>query len=165
MEWIIQLPILFFSVTVHELAHGLASWSKGDPTAENAGRLTLNPLSHVDPFGTVFIPALCLVGGLPMIAWAKPMPVDERRLKGGRRDVMLVALAGPTANLALAFGGGLLYRAATLFAPWGDGFQVTLMNALTFAVTINCFLAFFNLLPIVPLDGSNIVRGALPAKL
>src|SRR5579859_3953390 len=101
MEWIVQLPILFFSVVLHELAHGLTAWSKGDPTAENAGRLNLNPLSHVDPFGTIFMPLLCFLLGLPMFAWAKPVPVDARRLRGGERDVFLVALAGPCANLAL----------------------------------------------------------------
>lgn len=163
MEWIIQLPILFFSVVVHELAHGLTAWTKGDPTSEDAGRLTLNPIPHIDPFGTVFLPALCYLLGLPMFAWAKPVPVNPARLRG-KRAVLQVALAGPAANLTLALLAALAYKASTLFVPWSVGFQGTLLDASVFAVSINLFLAFFNLLPIQPLDGSKVFRGLLPLK-
>lgn len=164
MEWIIQLPILCLSVVIHELAHGLTAWSRGDTTAEDAGRLTLNPIPHIDPFGTVFLPALCFLLQLPLFAWAKPVPVNHRRLRGGRRDVLFVALAGPLANVALAVIGALVYRGATVFAPWGESLQRTLMDAAMFTTTLNLFLAFFNLLPIQPLDGSNIFRGLLPSS-
>jgi Zn-dependent protease len=163
MEWIVQLPILFFSVVIHELAHGLTAWSKGDPTAEEAGRLTLNPISHIDPFGTVFLPVMCYLLRLPMFAWAKPVPINPSRLKRGWRDVLLVAFAGPGSNIALALLAAIVYKICTVFAPLGDAFQQTLMQALIFAVSINLFLAFFNLLPIHPLDGSKVLRGLLPS--
>lgn len=162
MEWIVQLPILFFSVVVHELAHGLTAWSKGDRTAEEAGRLTLNPIAHIDPFGTVFLPVLCYLLRAPMFAWAKPVPVNPSRLRHGPRDAMQVAFAGPGANLAMALLSAALFKLATVFAPWGESFQQTLMQALIFAVSINLFLAFFNLLPVHPLDGAKVLRGLLP---
>ena len=162
MEWIIQLPILFFSVVIHEMAHGLTAWTKGDDTAEQAGRLTLNPIPHIDPFGTVFLPILCFILRIPMFAWAKPVPINPTKMRHGRRDVLQVSLAGPIANLVLALIAAIIFKISTIFAPWGDTFQQTLMNALIFAVSINLFLAFFNLLPIHPLDGAKVLSGILP---
>ena len=103
MDWVIQLPVLFFSVVIHECCHGLAAWERGDDTAERAGRLTLNPLSHVDAFGSVFMPMLCLIMNAPVFGWAKPVPVDVSRLKDPRMDAVRVAAVGPLSNFLLAF--------------------------------------------------------------
>lgn len=163
MEWIVQLPILLFSVVVHELAHGWTAKSRGDDTAERAGRLTLNPLAHLDPFGTLFLPAFCMVTRLPLFAWAKPVPVDPARLARPRSGMLQVALAGPCANLALALAGALLFRLSAALPLPREGLRATLLEALIFATSINLFLAFFNLLPVHPLDGQKVLAGLLPA--
>lgn len=163
MEWIIHLPILFFSVIVHEFCHGWAAWSAGDDTAERAGRLTLAPWAHVDPFGTVFVPFLCFIAGMPMFGWAKPVPVDLRRLKRPRRDAVRVALAGPAANLALALAAALAYKLVAVGAGV-EGAAASALDALLFMVTVNLLLAFFNLVPIQPLDGGRALAGLLPAR-
>ncbi len=163
MEWIIQLPLVFFSVIVHELAHGWAAFARGDKTAEERGRLTLNPLPHIDPFGTVFLPLFCHALGLPMFGWAKPVPVDASRLSRPR-DMLLVAAAGPLANLALAFGMALLLPLASSLAASGHGLAEAALQALRFGVGANLLLAFFNLLPVHPLDGSRVLSGFLPVS-
>ena len=162
MEWIIQLPILFFSVVVHEFCHGWAAWHMGDDTAEREGRLTLNPLAHVDPFGTVFLPLVCFFLRAPMFGWAKPVPVNATRMRDPARGLMRVALAGPASNLALAFAAAFLCK-AVLLAPWiPPDFRRTLFETFLFTITINLALAFFNLVPVFPLDGSRILGGILP---
>ncbi|MFH1724098.1 MAG: site-2 protease family protein [Elusimicrobiota bacterium] len=165
MEWVIQLPVLFFSVVVHEFCHGWAAYRSGDDTALKAGRLTLNPAAHIDAFGTVFLPLLCFFTHAPMFGWAKPVPVNPRRLRNPARDMVRVALMGPLANIVLAFAGALAYKLVSVVSLFSPGFQRTVLDALLAAVVINLFLAFFNLIPIHPLDGSRIVGGLLPRGL
>jgi Zn-dependent protease len=155
---------LIFAIVFHEVAHGYTARLLGDPTASQRKRLSLNPLRHVDPMGTIILPAILKLSGGPVFGWAKPVPVNPMRLNNPRRDMMLVAAAGPGANLVLALVGalllGLLVRAAG--AP-GFGLGVAFVAAnLSNFIAINVFLALFNLLPIPPFDGSHIVEGLLP---
>jgi Zn-dependent protease len=161
---ILKLPVLFFSVVVHEFSHGWAAWRRGDDTALRAGRLTLNPLAHVDPFGTVLLPMLCFFLNAPMFGWAKPVPVHAGRLKNPYSDMVRVSLAGPAANLGLALAAALLFKAATLASVLPADLRSTLRETLLFAVTLNLLLAVFNLLPVHPLDGSKILGGLLPRR-
>lgn len=163
MEWLLQLPVLFFSVVVHEFSHGWAAYRRGDDTAESSGRLTLNPLAHIDAFGTVFLPLLCFLLRAPMFGWARPVPVNPARLRRPARDMVGVALAGPAANLALALAAAAAYKLVSVLP--GADFRQTALDFLLFGVTINLFLAFFNLVPIYPLDGCRIVGGLLPPRL
>lgn len=165
MEWIVQLPILFFSIMVHEVSHGLVASRQGDQTARDAGRLTLNPGPHIDMLGTVLLPLFCKLVSLPMVGWAKPVPVDAARLAGSRWALLRVALVGPASNIALSFCAALLFKAAGALPGFFPNFQLTVRNALLFAVSINLFLAFFNLIPIHPLDGSKVLGQLLPPRL
>ncbi|MBI5596475.1 MAG: site-2 protease family protein [Elusimicrobia bacterium] len=164
MEWVLQLPVLFFSVVVHEFCHGVAAYERGDDTAERAGRLTLNPLPHIDAFGTIFLPLLCLFSSVPVFAWAKPVPVDPSRMRDPKGDAVKVAAVGPLSNILLALASAVMYKlvhSTAFFAPEVRG---SALDLLLFGVTINLFLAFFNLLPIHPLDGSKVLAGLLPAR-
>jgi len=161
--WLIPLVI---AIVFHEVAHGLVARSLGDTTAQERGRLTLNPIKHIDPFGTVILPLLLAISHAPMFGWAKPVPVNYARLRNPRRDMVLVALAGPGMNLLLAIAGAMVL-AATL--AWSSdpnsrttGFMAA--NALNF-IFINIFLGVFNLLPVPPFDGGHVVEGLLPASL
>ncbi|MES2494123.1 MAG: site-2 protease family protein [Pseudomonadota bacterium] len=163
---------LIIAIVFHEVAHGYVARLRGDPTAAERGRLTLNPLRHVDPVGTVVLPGALALSGLPVFGWAKPVPVIAARLKQPRTDMMLVAAAGPATNLILAALGaaglGVLLAAMTgaggaITDPSGIA-RFAALNLINF-VTINVFLALFNLLPIPPFDGSHIVEGLLPARL
>jgi len=156
-EWLIPLVI---AIVFHEVAHGLVARRLGDPTAESKGRLTLNPIKHIDPFGTVLLPMLLAISHAPIFGWAKPVPVNYGRLNNPRRDMVLVALAGPGMNLLLAVVGTAIL-AATADAKTGAAAFVA-ANALNF-VAINIFLAIFNLLPVPPFDGGHVVEGLLPA--
>lgn len=158
------LPILLFSVAVHEFAHGWAAYALGDDTAERRGRLTLNPLPHVDPFGTVFVPLLCFMTGSPMFGWARPMPVRVRRLRRPARDGVWVALAGPAANVLIGLAAGALWTALSGAAASAEGLKATAFQALGFAAGLNLFLALFNLVPIHPLDGAKVAAGLLPER-
>lgn len=158
--WLVPLVI---AIVFHEVAHGLVARRLGDPTAEARGRLSLNPIRHIDPFGTVLLPMILAISHAPMFGWAKPVPVDYSRLRNPRRDMVLVALAGPGMNLLLALIGTAIL-AVTLFASDGAKSGVAafvLANALNF-VLINIFLAVFNLLPVPPFDGGHVVEGLLP---
>ncbi len=157
------LPVMF-AVTFHEAAHGWVAWRLGDPTARMLGRVTFNPLKHIDPFGTVILPALLLFGsgGRMMFGFAKPVPVDYRRLGNPRRDMVLVAAAGPAANLILALAAAALMYALVLTE--GD-FREWLGQNLVNAVWINCLLCVFNMLPMPPLDGGRVAVGLLPPVL
>lgn len=163
---VILIPCLVVAIVFHEVAHGWTALMLGDPTAKEQRRLTLNPLRHVDPIGTLLVPgALALVGG-PIFGWAKPVPVNARRLRNPRYGMMAVAVAGPLSNLIMAllatigFGvlAGLGYSSGATLPDW------VLMTFLYFTL-INVFLALFNLLPIPPFDGSHIVGGLLPRSL
>ncbi len=160
MELIVfQIIVLVFSVVVHEVSHGLIADHLGDPTARLAGRLTLNPLKHLDPFGSVLLPLfLALLPGGVVFGWAKPVPFDPRNLKRPERDGALIAAAGPLANLFLALVFGLAFRVAVVFAPLSP----LLATLLAEVVIVNVALAVFNLVPIPPLDGSRVLFWFLP---
>jgi Zn-dependent protease len=161
--WLVPLIIAIVS---HEVAHGLVARRLGDPTAEERGRLTLNPLKHIDPFGTVILPLLLAISHAPVFGWAKPVPVNYARLKNPRRDMVLVALAGPGMNLLLALVGAIALAATLSLSSDPNGFLANLIaaNALNF-MFINIFLGVFNLLPVPPFDGGHVVEGLLPAPL
>src|SRR5215212_4098863 len=148
--WLVPLVI---AIVFHEVAHGLVARRLGDPTAQQLGRLSLNPIRHVDPFGTVILPLILAISHAPVFGWAKPVPVDYHRLRNPRRDMVLVALAGPGMNFLLALLGAMILGATITFsdgAP-GDAAMFIAKNAINF-IYINIFLAVFNLLPVPPFD-------------
>ena len=159
---------LIFAIVFHEVAHGLMARRLGDPTADEQGRLSLNPLRHVDPIGTVVLPGILALTHLPVFGWAKPVPVMASRLRNPRRDMMLVGAAGPGSNLIMAAIAAVVL--GLVLRPYGGsqepvgviGFVV--LNLFNF-ISINVFLALFNLLPIPPFDGSHIVEGLLPVPM
>ena len=155
--------ILLASLSVHEAAHAWAANKLGDPTARLLGRLTLNPLAHIDWIGTVAFPIILALSNLPVFGWAKPVPVDMRNLQSPRRDFALVALAGPVSNVVLAAGFILLLQAQGGFVP-ETGFTSTTAVLYT-AILLNLILAAFNMLPIPPLDGGNVLAGLLPESM
>ncbi|MBN2060587.1 MAG: site-2 protease family protein [Deltaproteobacteria bacterium] len=150
-EWIIRIPVLLFAITIHEYSHGKAAFSLGDPTAKNAGRLSFNPLTHIDPLG-----ALCLF--LFNFGWAKPVPVNVNYFRNRRRDIILMALSGPVSNIATAFAAGLFIR--YFYVQW-EIYQ----KLLFYMILMNCGLGIFNLLPIPPLDRSHVMENILPYKI
>lgn len=155
-ELIVTAPPFLFALTVHEVAHGYLAYRFGDPTAARLGRLTMNPLKHLDLMGTI-----CFF--LIKIGWAKPVPVDPRYFKNPRRDLLLVSLAGPASNLLLALLSGLLLRLFPLFLPvLPASLFWPLARMVAASVWINLLLAVFNMLPIPPLDGSKVLLGLLP---
>jgi Zn-dependent protease len=159
--WFIGLVV---AVILHEISHGIVALWFGDDTAKRAGRLTLNPVPHIDPFGSVVLPALGALSGFPVLAWAKPVPVDPRRLRHRRRDMLLVSLAGPATNLLLMTGAALLTRELIRGHDYLFLDQLPAVAAFAFSfATVNLFLGLFNLLPIPPLDGSALLERALPA--
>ena len=161
--WLVPLII---AIVFHEVAHGLVARRLGDPTAERMGRLTLNPIKHVDPVGPIILPMVLAIAQAPIFGWARPVPVRSDRLRNPRRDMILVALAGPGMNFLLAIlATGIL--AFGLALGGGDpltpgGFIAS--NALNFLL-INLFLAVFNLIPLPPFDGGHVVEGLLPRPL
>lgn len=163
----IAFIVLLFSLTVHETAHAWTADRLGDPTARLLGRVSLNPVVHVDPIGTVLFPILGLLGGIPLIGWAKPVPVNIRRLRREHRDYVLVAAAGPASNLVLAFGASILLGLipAGSMEPGMGGMLPLLVLLLARLLVINVYLAVFNMLPIPPLDGGNVLGGLLPRAL
>jgi Zn-dependent protease len=155
---------LVVAVVLHEISHGVVALWFGDRTAKEAGRITLNPLPHIDPFGSIVLPAMGAIVGLPVLAWAKPVPVNPNRLHRPRRDMLWVSLAGPSTNFVLMLVAALAARAAyhsitpvERIAELPLGIRVLF----TFAL-VNLFLGLFNLLPIPPLDGSSLVERVLP---
>jgi Zn-dependent protease len=169
----LQLLPLVFAVVLHELAHGYVARGCGDPTAAAAGRLSWNPIRHLDPVGSVLVPGLlalgaALAGSRPVLfGWARPVPIDPRRLRHPRRDMVLVALAGPTANLVLAAGAAtLLALVLPVLPPGMPGNDLPLLGELLVAtVVVNCILGIFNLLPVPPLDGGRVLQAAAPRSL
>jgi Zn-dependent protease len=158
--WFIPLII---AIVFHEVSHGLVANALGDPTARQRGRLSFNPIKHVDPIGTVFLPMILAISGAPIFGWAKPVPVIARRLRNPRYHMILVALAGPGMNLLLAGMSALLIAALVAIAPHGLFWAFLGQNLLNF-LAINVFLAVFNLIPLPPFDGGHVVEGLLPRK-
>ncbi|MDX1594317.1 MAG: site-2 protease family protein [Gammaproteobacteria bacterium] len=158
------LPILF-AITVHEVAHGWMARRLGDPTAYMMGRLTLNPVRHIDPIGTVLVPlALTMLGGV-IFGWAKPVPVTWENLRNPRRDMVLVAAAGPLANLAMALLWALAMKAGMSLGDASRWVALPLVYMGFAGITINLVLMVLNLLPLPPLDGGRVVAGLLPGRL
>lgn len=162
----IVIPLVF-AIVFHEVSHGYVAKLFGDTTASERKRLSLNPLRHVDPVGTLLVPGFLWLTTHSTFGWAKPVPVDARRLRHPRQDMMFVAAAGPGSNLVLALVGAVLL--GVLLRPYGGlqqpgGMMAFIMANLGNFIWINLFLAFFNLLPIPPFDGSHIVEGLLPEE-
>jgi Zn-dependent protease len=164
---ILSLPVFLFSIVVHESAHGLAALANGDRTAKDSGRITLNPLPHIDLFGSILVPLIFLLaqGFQPtvLIGWAKPVPVNPSNFRKGNRSKLEVSLAGPLSNLMLAFAFAVASR---FLPPWnsGGGLLLAVKWMLYYGMYINCLLAVFNLIPIPPLDGSHVLSVFLPSK-
>ena len=157
---LISLPIFFLAIIIHEYAHGWVAYKLGDPTAKHAGRLTLNPLAHIDPIGTVFLPLMLVFMRAPIIfGWAKPVPINFSLLRNPKRDIFWVSIAGIAANILLAILLSFVLRLGLFPAnSYGSLF-------LSYGILINLVLAVFNAVPIPPLDGSKILLGILPREL
>lgn len=158
---LIVIPGIVIAIVFHEVAHGWAALALGDPTAKEQRRLTLNPIRHVDPVGTVIVPGFLALVGAPVFGWAKPVPVNAARLNHPRAGMMAVAAAGPATNFFLA----LIGAAALGIAAPASGTTGWAAQLLFSFILINLFIGIFNLLPIPPFDGSHIVEGALPRRL
>jgi Zn-dependent protease len=163
----ISFVVLVFSLTVHETAHAWTADRLGDPTARLLGRVSLNPMVHLDWIGTVLFPLVGMMTGAPLIGWAKPVPVATWRFEHPRRDHLMVSVAGPLSNLLLAFGAALAFRLLLSIAGQPDPGQAVgaLQSFAWEALTLNVLLAVFNMLPIPPLDGSAVLAGLLPEHL
>jgi len=165
MDIIVLLPVLFFSIVLHEFAHGFVAYRMGDDTAYLSDRLTLNPLKHVDMMGTLLVPAVCYLMGWPLFGWAKPVPVNPMRLPSPRKDMGKVAVAGPATNLLLAIlFAGILKLVLVLQGSFSARTVQALAYLFQYGILINVFLAIFNLIPIPPLDGGRIVTALLPVQ-
>ena len=161
--WIVRLPPLVFAITVHEVAHGLVAKRLGDPTAAEAGRLSLNPIRHVDPIGTIVVPILLYMFSPILLGWAKPVPVNFARLNSPKRDMIWVAAAGPASNIAMAWiWCALIWLLAENIIPIGGTSGEWLYQMAWFGIVVNVFLAVFNLVPLPPLDGGRVLAGLLP---
>jgi Zn-dependent protease len=183
---VIQLFILLFAITIHEASHGWAANKMGDPTAYNLGRVTMNPLAHIDPLGTVILPLLISLVGMPAFGWAKPVPVNPYNLRNPRRDNIWISFAGPAANMLAALASFVILLVLKFLDPGVNRFLKIVVRTLFknpeilraalphglypleglalilyFAVLINIYLAVFNLIPVPPLDGSGILLGLL----
>lgn len=156
------------AIVLHEVSHGFAANKLGDPTAKNAGRLSLNPLKHVDPFGTVILPLLLMIANAPVFGYAKPVPYNPAYFKDKRKGDLIVGLAGPAANLVMALVGAgiawLLYPMAQQMTSGSSFFAYFYLMFLPMFTLVNLYLMFFNILPIPPLDGSSIFAFLLPEK-
>jgi Zn-dependent protease len=158
------LPVLF-GITLHEVAHGWVASKLGDKTALMLGRVTLNPIKHIDLIGTVVVPLVCLVAGNFVFGWAKPVPVDWRNLRNPRRDAALVAVAGPASNLLMAIFWALMAKVGLWAVQSGVSSAVFLVYMGEAGIMINLLLMILNLFPLPPLDGSRVVSSLLPPKL
>ena len=159
IDFVFIILILLLSVVVHELSHGYMALYLGDPTAQHAGRLTLNPIKHIDPFGSIILPFLGYMLGGFIIGWAKPVPFNPYNLKAGRWGEALVAVAGPVSNIAIALIFTLVFRFTA------GSMSVAFTEIIGYIILINIVLACFNLIPVPPLDGSKILFSLLPLPL
>lgn len=168
-------PLLLFSLSCHEAAHGWMAEKFGDPTARYLGRISLNPLRHIDPIGTFLLPVIAILTGMPLIGWGKPVPVNPMNLKDPRRDTLWISVLGPFTNFILAcvfalISWGLIYILPYIVPVVERGsFTATAISTVysvaEMGVMLNLALAFFNLIPIYPLDGGGVIRGLLPADM
>jgi Zn-dependent protease len=165
---IISLFVVLFAITIHEASHGWAAYKMGDPTAHALGRITLNPIAHIDPIGTILLPVILIIMGAPPFGWAKPVPVNPLNLRNPRRDNLLISAAGPLSNFSVALVAFILLQMLKLANPdvllmrggtpsLGNG----LFLILYYTILINVILAVFNLIPIPPLDGSGVLMGLI----
>ena len=165
-QLVIIFAVLLFSLTVHESAHAWTAAKFGDPTAQRLGRISLNPAVHVDPVGTVLLPLVAFTTGAPIIGWAKPVPVDARNLARPRQDFLFIAAAGPASNLVLATMASVVMRMVPVSpVDFGIGPAVPVWTIAAMVFELNLLLAVFNMLPVPPLDGGNVLAGLLPAGL
>ena len=170
LDQIYILPILLFSVVIHEVSHGYMALRLGDPTARDMGRLTLNPIPHIDPVGSILVPLFSLfVAGQVFIAWAKPVPVNPMNFSNYRRDDILVSVVGPLSNILLALVCTLCFIAVSFFGLLFHEPSAIVIQAFDFflrmfwgGIVLNIILAVFNMIPIPPLDGSHVVASLLP---
>jgi len=169
IEGIISLFVVLFAITVHEASHGWAALKLGDETAYRMGRVTLNPIRHIDPIGTILLPLMLIIMGAPPFGWAKPVPVNPLNLKDPRKDNLIISIAGPASNMAVAVIAFIVLKILmnlnpSLFYSSGGGISKLLSPLITivyYTIVINVILAFFNLIPIPPLDGSGVVMGLI----
>lgn len=168
-DGLLQFSVLLFSLVFHEFGHAWTALRCGDATAKQLGRVTLNPVAHADPIGTVLFPLLQIFASVPLIGWAKPVPVDSGNLRHPRRDDILVAVAGPGFNIILALAAAFLWRLNDGLAGADTGFTATLhafgRSVLPLFLQINVLLALFNMIPMPPLDGSYLLAQMLPPPL
>jgi Zn-dependent protease len=168
VQLLIGFTVLIGSLSVHEAAHAWTADRLGDPTARMLGRVSLNPAVHVDPIGTLVFPLVAMLTNLPLIGWAKPVPVNVRNLKQSRRDYVLIAAAGPLSNLLLATVAALVWQVWRVGAHPTDLHAVLANPVTAFVLTateVNVLLAVFNMIPVPPLDGGNVLAGLLPYRL
>jgi Zn-dependent protease len=157
-----QLVVLLFSIVFHEVAHGRIALARGDTSARDAGRLTLNPIPHIDLFGTILLPLFLIITRSPVLfGWAKPVPVNPWQFRDSKKDMALVGASGPASNLILAIGFAIVFK----LSSGALGLSHMLTQTVIFGVAINLVLAVFNLIPIPPLDGSRIVLAFLPDEI
>ncbi len=163
MQILTFMPMLIFSVVLHEVSHGVMAKMFGDETASEQGRLTLNPLPHMDPLGSVVVPVICALTHMPVFGWAKPVPINPNRFTHYKSGVIWVSLAGPLSNLVIAMTAVVLlyFFSSQSFMSDPDGIVFSLLNG---AIFLNLVLAVFNLVPIPPLDGSKVLSVLLPAS-
>jgi Zn-dependent protease len=162
---VIWAPPVLLAVTLHEVGHGYAAYRHGDSTAAEMGRLTLNPIKHMDLVGTVIVPIAMMLLSPFIFGWAKPVPINAARLNNPRRDMIWVAIAGPAANILMAICWALVYKIASPTFGEPSGVQTVMVSMAQVGIMINFLLAAFNILPIPPLDGSRVVMSFLSPEL